>query len=180
MPRFSPFASSFPLLFSAALLSGCANNSLYTSSSEDMQAISAQNSGVQNIQQKHFLGLTIPYRIDIQQGNFVSREMVAQVKEKMKSPEGMTPEQVRFVMGTPLLNDMFHKDRWDYPFRLQKSNGDILASNVTILFKDDKVASVIGGDLPTENDYLTLIAGSVPMQTIDSPADAPKDPLKKN
>ena len=110
--------------------------------------------GVQTSKQRRFLGIFSPYRVDIQQGNFVSREMVAQLKE------GMTPDQVRFVMGTPLLTDMFHKDRWDYPFRLQKSSGEIISSRVTVFFKDARLARLEGGnDLPTEQDYLALIAG---------------------
>lgn len=171
MPRFLPYACA--LFSAAALLCGCAGTNQYASSSEDIQEIASANSGVQSSTQKHFLGLTIPYRIDVQQGNFVSREMVAQIKDKMKSPEGMTQEQVRFVMGTPLLDDMFHKDRWDYVFRLQKSDGNVLASHVTIFFKDGKVASLEGGDLPTENDYLSLIAGKTP------PKSAPADSAKK-
>ena len=50
-----------------------------------------------------------PYRPDIQQGNFVSQEMLAQLKV------GQTREQVLFILGTPLLTDIFHADRWDYP-----------------------------------------------------------------
>ena len=49
-----------------------------------------------------------PYKIEIQQGNFVSQDMVSQLKP------GMTKEQVRFVLGTPLVTDIFHPDRWDY------------------------------------------------------------------
>jgi outer membrane protein assembly factor BamE len=54
-----------------------------------------------------------PYRIDIQQGNVVSAEQLAQVRT------GMTREQVRFLLGTPLLADAFHELRWDYIFHLQ-------------------------------------------------------------
>ena len=61
-------------------------------------------------------GLT-PYRIDIQQGNFVSQEMVAQLKP------GMSKDQVRFVLGTPLLADIFHGDRWDYVYWRQAPGG---------------------------------------------------------
>jgi len=49
-----------------------------------------------------------PYRIDVQQGNFVSQEMVSKLQL------GMTREQVRAALGTPLLTDIFHVDRWDY------------------------------------------------------------------
>ena len=61
-----------------------------------------------------------PYRMEIQQGNFVSQEAVSQLKL------GMTKEQVRFVLGTPLLTDIFHADRWDYVYRRQKVNSNVL------------------------------------------------------
>ncbi len=113
--------------------------------------------GVETGRQRRFLGFLTPYRVDVQQGNFVSGEMVAQVKP------GMTADQVRFVLGTPLLNDMFHAERWDYPFRLEKGNGQTVSSRVTVHFKDSRVASIDGGGaLPTEQDYLTLIAGTPP------------------
>lgn len=160
---FSAFFQLTALAILASLLGGCAvTHSLFTSGSQDMQEIVAENSGVQSTHQKRFLGIFSPYRIDVQQGNFVSREMVAQLKEKMNSPEGVSRAQVRFVMGTPLVDDMFHKDRWDYVFRLQKSNGEILSSKIVVTFNDDKLADIQGGDLPTENDYLSLIAGTTP------------------
>ncbi|WP_368492553.1 outer membrane protein assembly factor BamE [Janthinobacterium sp. Marseille-P9896] len=113
----------------------------------------AASSGVQVKREKRFLGIFSPYRPDIQQGNFVSQEMVAQLKE------GMTQDQVVFLLGTPLLTDVFHADRWDYAFRMQKGNGEITSSRVTVYFKDKLVSSFEGGgDLPTEKDYLARIA----------------------
>ncbi len=76
--------------------------------------------------------------------------------------EGMTQDQVRFVLGTPLLNDLFHAERWDYPFRLQKANGEIITSHVVVFFKDKKVTRFEGGNLPTEKDYLARIATPIP------------------
>ncbi len=116
-------------------------------------AAPAATSGVQVKREKRFLGIFSPYRPDIQQGNFVSQEMVAQLKE------GMTQDQVIFLLGTPLLTDVFHGDRWDYAFRMQKGNGEITSSRVTVHFKDKLVSSFEGGgDLPTEKDYLARIA----------------------
>jgi outer membrane protein assembly factor BamE len=109
--------------------------------------------GVRVERKKPFLGMFTPYRPDIQQGNFVTQEMVAQLKE------GMTPEQVTFLLGTPLLNDVFHGQRWDYPFRMQKGNGEITTSHVTVYFENNRVSRIEGGgDLPTEADYLARIA----------------------
>ena len=129
---------------------------------------SAAASDVQVTQNKRFLGFLRPYRPDIQQGNFISREMVAQLKE------GMTQEQVRFVLGTPLLTDVFHNNRWDYPFRMAKGNGEMTTSRVTLTFADKKLTRIEGGDLPSEADYLSRISGSPPRKSkTESPGPQP-------
>ncbi len=112
---------------------------------------SAQTSSVSQF--KKFLWVFSPYRPDIQQGNFVSQEMFSQLKE------GQTREQVKFILGTPLLTDVFHADRWDYPFYLQRGNGELTSARVSIYFKDDKVTRIDGGKLPTEREYIARIAG---------------------
>lgn len=101
-------------------------------------------------------GFLTPYRPDLQQGNFISSEMVAQLKP------GMTPEQVRFVLGTPLLTDIFHRDRWDYVFNHKRADGELTRSKLTLYFRDNRLDKWEGGDLPTEQDYLARIAGSAP------------------
>jgi outer membrane protein assembly factor BamE len=103
-----------------------------------------------------------PYRVDVQQGNFISREMVDQLKESMKHKEGVTREQVRFALGTPLLTDMFHADRWDYYFRLKKGRGELISSRVTVFFNDNRLVRIEGDQLPTEKEYLAYIAGTGP------------------
>lgn len=108
-----------------------------------------------------FLGIFTPYRITIQQGNFVSQEMAAQVKE------GMTREQVRFLLGTALLTDMFHADRWDYVFRLLKPSGELTTSRVTVFFKKSLVAKIERGELPNEQEYLTRITNAAIVDTIE-------------
>jgi outer membrane protein assembly factor BamE len=160
-------------------LSGCALRNPFRSETMAPEAnpetIAAANKGVQTFKERRFLGILSPYRPDIQQGNFVSREMVAQVKENMKEKGGMTTDQVRFVMGTPLLQDIFHKDRWDYPFRLEKGNGEVIVSRVSLFFKNGRLERIEGGDLPTEKDYISLIAGSTPADRRETtPEQQPK------
>lgn len=103
-----------------------------------------------------FLWFFSPYRVTIQQGNFISQEMLAQVKT------GMTKDQARFILGTPLLADVFHGERWDYPFRLQKGSGETTTSRIALFFKDDKIERIENGVLPTESEYLSRIAGPAP------------------
>ncbi|MDH4394885.1 MAG: outer membrane protein assembly factor BamE [Limnobacter sp.] len=83
-----------------------------------------------------------PYKFDIQQGNFVTKEDTAKLKI------GMGKDEVRFILGTPLLNDAFHVDRWDYVFRLLKGDGTVVDSRYTVQFKDDKLAMHGGEGLP--------------------------------
>jgi outer membrane protein assembly factor BamE len=100
-----------------------------------------------------FLWVFSPYRPDIQQGNFVSQEMLGQLKL------GQTRDQVKFILGTPLLTDAFHADRWDYPFYLARGNGELTTSRVTVYFKDNLLAKVDGGNLPTEREYISRLIG---------------------
>ena len=111
----------------------------------------AQTSTVTKLQK--FLWVLSPYRPDIQQGNFISQEMLAQLKV------GQTREQVKFIFGTPLLTDVFHANRWDYPFYLTRGNGELTQARVIVYFKDDKVEKFDGGNLPTEKEYIARIAG---------------------
>jgi len=84
-----------------------------------------------------------PHRIEIQQGNFLSPEMVAQLKP------GMTRDQVRFVLGTPLVTDIFHANRWDYVFYREPRQGVKERMGVTVFFEEDRLARVVS-DVPAK------------------------------
>src|SRR4029078_1248427 len=85
-----------------------------------------------------------PYRIQIQQGNYISQGMVAQLKP------GMTKEQVRFILGTPLVTDIFHSDRWDYVFYREMPDGKREQRNLSVVFEKEKLARVLGDLMPAE------------------------------
>lgn len=85
-----------------------------------------------------------PYRIDVRQGNLVTQEMVAQLKP------GMTKDQVRFVLGTPLVTDVFHAERWDYVYRFQPGRGEIQQRRFTVYFEDGKLVRVAGDVVAAE------------------------------
>lgn len=91
-------------------------------------------------------GLLEPYRTDLPQGNYLTQQTLDQVKE------GMTREQVRFALGTPLLRHVFHPDRWDYVFRYQFPNGRAELRRATIVFRDDRVAAIEADALPAKED----------------------------
>lgn len=80
-----------------------------------------------------------PHRIEIQQGNFVSQEMVAQLKS------GMTKDQVRFILGTPLVSDIFHADRWDYVFVRQRANSyEVEHRRIVVFFEEGRLKRIEG------------------------------------
>ncbi|RQR39086.1 MULTISPECIES: outer membrane protein assembly factor BamE [unclassified Burkholderia] len=96
-----------------------------------------------------------PYRITVVQGNFVSQEKAAQLQA------GMTREQVRALLGTPLLSDMFHADRWDYLFYFKRGSTSVVQQRDLVLtFSGDRLASWSGAEnLPSELDLLADIDG---------------------
>ncbi len=98
-----------------------------------------------------WLGVITPYRIDIMQGNVVTQELAAQVKP------GMTREQVRDLLGSPLLTSAFHADRWDYVFTLRRQGVEPQRRSVVAVFKDNKLDKLEAPDLPSEQDFVTSV-----------------------
>jgi outer membrane protein assembly factor BamE len=83
-----------------------------------------------------------PYRIDIRQGNYVDQAMVAQLKR------GMSRDQVRFVLGSPLVSDVFRNDRWDYVYRFKSGKGEVEQRVLAVFFVDDRLDH-LDGDVVT-------------------------------
>ena len=80
------------------------------------------------------------YKIDIQQGNVVTQDMIDQLRP------GMTRKQVRFIMGNPLLTDTFHANRWDYLYSIQPGGGQRLQERVSVNFGDNDQLVGLSGD----------------------------------
>jgi outer membrane protein assembly factor BamE len=84
-----------------------------------------------------------PYRMEIQQGNFVDQDMASRLKP------GMSRDQVRFILGTPLVADVFHADRWDYVFsRRPQGGGGLEQRRLSVFFEDNKLKRVDGDVVP--------------------------------
>ena len=83
------------------------------------------------------------YKIDIQQGNVVTQDMIDQLKP------GMTRRQVRFIMGNPLITDTFHANRWDYLYSIQPGGGQRLQERVSLMFdSNDQLIGLAGDFMP--------------------------------
>ncbi len=95
--------------------------------------------------------LVTPYRVDIIQGNFVSKEQAAAIKP------GMPRAQVRDTLGSPLLTSVFHADRWDYVFTYSRSGQPKQQRKLTVFFKDDVLERIESDDLPSEAEFVASI-----------------------
>jgi outer membrane protein assembly factor BamE len=131
------------MLAGLALLAGC--QSVSDASSSIATGLSAVTGWAPT-----FLG---PYRPDVHQGNIVTAEMVDQLRQ------GMSRDQVRFMLGTPLLTSEFHKDRWDFPYYLNPLKGRPQSRRLTIFFVDNKVDRFVSDEMPSETVADSLILG---------------------
>jgi outer membrane protein assembly factor BamE len=136
------------LLSSLLLLGGCSSLSL-----DSLPKITGDK----------VLGLLTPYRVEVVQGNVLTKELVARVKP------GMARAQVRDLLGSPLLVDIFHDDRWDYVFTIRRQGAEPQKRLVVAMFEGDKLKSLdTPGDLPSEVDFVASI------NTFKPAAKAPK------
>ena len=101
---------------------------------------------------KGFLAFVAPYKPDIIQGNVVTTEQIALVKP------GMTRAQVRDALGSPLITDPFHGDRWDYVFTLRRQGFDDQQRSFVVLFEKDVVLKIDAPTLPSEEEFVAAIS----------------------
>jgi len=96
-------------------------------------------------------GLITPYQIEVVQGNVVTREMAETVRP------GMSRAQVRDALGSPLLTDIFHADRWDYVFTIRRQGAAYQQRRVTVLFDGEVMKSFESDELPSEREFVVSI-----------------------
>jgi outer membrane protein assembly factor BamE len=115
-------------------------------------ALGGCSSAIDNTQRAWMNSIFQPYVPDIVQGNFISSEQYSKLKV------GMTREQVRQIMGMPLLASYFHANRWDYVFEF-KREGETVGKErrVTLIFEGDQLAKFGGDALPTEVELVAEI-----------------------
>lgn len=96
-----------------------------------------------------------PYKIDIVQGNVVTREQLAVLRV------GMPRAIAQDVLGTPLLTSVFHADRWDYVFTLKRQGSEPQARKVTVFFASDVISRIDADELPSETEFVSTLRASV-------------------
>jgi len=109
--------------------------------------------GCESLQRTDSLfGFITPYRIDIVQGNAITKEQAAQIKP------GLSRLQTRDILGTPLVSDPFHAQRWDYFFSLRRPGAPLQRRSVVVFFDGDVVKSIEAGELPSEREFVASIS----------------------
>ena len=95
--------------------------------------------------------LPSPYKIDVQQGNVINQESLNLLKP------GIAKRKVRFIMGTPLIHDSFHQDRWDYAYSLETDGELQKTEHLTLYFQNDKLQKITGDMHPLPESERTLL-----------------------
>jgi outer membrane protein assembly factor BamE len=118
-----------------------------------LASITLALAGCQSLQSSdNFLGVVTPYRVEVVQGNVVTKEQAALIKP------GMSRAQVRDVLGSPLLMDAFHADRWDYVFTIRRQGTEPQLRRVVVLFDGERLKQMdTGGELPAEREFVAAI-----------------------
>lgn len=97
------------------------------------------------------LGLVTPYKVEVVQGNVITKEQIELVKP------GQSRAQVRDILGSPLLMDVFHADRWDYVFTIRRQGAKPQQRQVTVRFEGDVLKAVEAPTLPAEREFVESI-----------------------
>ena len=100
----------------------------------------------------NFLGVVTPYRVEVVQGNVVTKEQAEAIKP------GMSRTQVRDILGSPLLADAFHADRWDYVFTIRRQGAEPQLRRIVARFDGETPKSLdTSSELPAERDFVASI-----------------------
>ncbi len=121
---------------------------------------------------RNALSSLTPYKVEVVQGNFVSKEQVEALKP------GMSRQQVRELLGTSLLADVFHGNRWDYVFTIRRQGVEPQERRLTVYFNGELLDHFEGDTMPSEQEFVAALdgrkrGGKVP------PLEASEDDLKK-
>ena len=108
------------------------------------------------------LSAITPYKVEVVQGNFVSKEQVEALKP------GMSRQQVREILGTSLLTDVFHANRWDYVFTIKRQGVEPQQRRLTVFFNGELLERFEGDTMPSEEEFVATLdtrkrSGKVPV-----------------
>jgi outer membrane protein assembly factor BamE len=107
--------------------------------------------GTVNDATRRFAESITPYKVEVVQGNFVSKEQVDALRP------GMSRQQVRDILGTPLVSSVFHQDRWDYVFTIKRQGVQPQARRLTVFFKGSALERFDGDEMPSEAEFVATL-----------------------
>ncbi len=96
-------------------------------------------------------GIVTPYKVEVVQGNFVSKEQVQALRP------GLSRAQVRDMLGSPLVTSVFHADRYDYAFSIRRQGADVQSKRLAVFFKGDMYDRHEGDAMPTEAEFVASL-----------------------
>jgi outer membrane protein assembly factor BamE len=105
------------------------------------------------------------YTLEIQQGNIIDQVMIDQLRP------GMNKRQVLYIMGSPMLDDVFHKNRWDYLYSDQPGGEDRVQKQLSLFFENDQIVGIQGNFRPSAVPVIKTSA--------ETTVDIPKRDLEK-
>jgi outer membrane protein assembly factor BamE len=92
-----------------------------------------------------------PYKVEVVQGNFVSSEQVQALQP------GMSRQQVREILGTPLVTSVFHADRWEYVFTIKRQGVQAQSRKLTVFFEGERFVRAEGDEMPSEAEFVATL-----------------------
>ncbi len=107
--------------------------------------------GCSSFESNRWTNVFMPYRVEVVQGNVVTSEQIERVVP------GMSRTQVRDILGSPLVTDIFHGDRWDYVFMLNRPGTPLQKRAIVVIFEGEKLARVDAPALPTDSEFIDSI-----------------------
>ena len=121
--------------------------------------------GCQTTDTPSWWGTSLVYRMDVNQGNYVTQDMVDRLKV------GQTRQQVRLALGTPLVQSAFHDNRWDYVYQFRQRGRLVESRQFAVYFVDDKLARWEGDEMPKSVAELNRAAAERRLGKMPQPDD---------
>lgn len=100
---------------------------------------------------RNAMSAVTPYKVEVVQGNFVAREQVQALQP------GMSRQQVREILGTPLVTSVFHADRWEYVFTIKRKDVPEQTRKLTVFFEGERFVRAEGDEMPTETEFVATL-----------------------
>lgn len=147
-PRWAMRVSAAAIVLAVGLVAGCAGSG------------------------ERFATVVTPYRAEVVQGNFVSHEQVEALKP------GMSRQQVREILGTPLMTSLFHGNRWEYVFTIRRQGVADQSRHLTVFFDGDRYDHVEGDEMPSEQDFIASLSSNVKNPKVPSLEATPEQLVK--